>query len=95
MTPTFKISPEDRVIVDKIVTKTREMALAYGIDYTVSEISMDLIAAHEVSPLPLQKLLDTADTNLSDFSHDVFGIRRHINRTTGELQDAFVPRCAR
>jgi hypothetical protein len=92
---TFKISPEDQAIVNKIVERARQLATQFNIEYPTHEISMDLTAAHEVSPLPLQKLLDTADTNLADFSHDVFGIHRHINRITGELQDAFVPRCAR
>lgn len=41
--------------------------------------------------LDLQKLLDAPD---GDFGHDVFGIRRHINRQTGELGDCFLPRCA-
>ena len=44
------------------------------------------------SELDLQKLLDAPD---GDFGHDVFGIRRHINRQTGELENCFLPRCAR
>lgn len=92
---TFKISLKEQAIIDNVVEKTRQLALTYGIDYPVHEISMDLTAAHGVSPLPLQKLLDTASTNPADFSHDVFGIRRHLNRTTGELENCFVPRCNR
>jgi hypothetical protein len=42
-------------------------------------------------PLDLDKLLTADDFN---FSHDVFGIARHINRRTGEIEDFFVPRCA-
>ena len=30
-----------------------------------------------------------------DFTHDVWGIRRHINRKTGQLEDCFTPRYAK
>ena len=53
---------------------------------------MDLNACHSNGcPLQLSELL-TADS--FDFTHDIYGIRRHIDRTTGELQDCFVPRYA-
>jgi hypothetical protein len=53
---------------------------------------MDLNACHSNGcPLQLEELL-TADS--SDFSHDIYGIRRHIDRTTGKLQDCFIPRHA-
>ena len=31
---------------------------------------------------------------LGTFVHDVMGIHHHLNRTTGQLEDCFVPRCA-
>jgi hypothetical protein len=56
------------------------------------DVTMDLIACHMVGcRLDLAKLLRA---NVLDFSHDVFGIRRHLNRETGELFDCFLPRCA-
>ena len=57
--------------------------------HTTMTIAMDIEAVHSSNPLRLQELLDADDTS---FAHDVFGIGRHINRTTGELENGFVPR---
>lgn len=51
---------------------------------------MNLSACHASgNPLDLQRLLDADDFN---FAHDVFGIDRHIDRSTGQLLDFFSPR---
>lgn len=56
------------------------------------DLEMDVTAAHcNGCPLDLERLLAFDDFN---FNHDVFGIRRHLNRETGELENHFVPRCA-
>jgi len=55
-------------------------------------ILMDLQACHENGcRLDLTGLL-AADP--LDFRHDVLGIRQHINRSTGQLEDGFIPRYA-
>lgn len=56
------------------------------------EFVMDICACHLKCPLDLFRLLCADDGN---FSHDVFGIRKHMNRETGELQDCFLPRFAK
>ena len=54
---------------------------------------MDMEAAHSNGcPLDFQKLLSFPDF---DFWHDVYGIQACINRETGELENCFLPRCAR
>lgn len=53
---------------------------------------MDLSAAHTSVPLRLQELLEADDSN---FAHDAFGIRRHLNRDTGQLEGCFTPRYAK
>ena len=56
------------------------------------DLTMDLIACHMVGcRLDLPRLMHA---NVLDFSHDVFGIRRHLDRETGELTDLFLPRHA-
>lgn len=51
---------------------------------------MDLTAVHlNTCPLRLADLLAADDFN---FSHDVFGIHRNIDRNTGELRDCWSPR---
>ncbi len=57
----------------------------------VLDFALDLLAVHERMPLLLQELLDAPPTH---FMHDLLGIRRHLNRTTRQLEDNFVPRYA-
>lgn len=56
------------------------------------QLHMDLEAAHEEVNMDLIQLLNFHDP---DFIHDVDGIRRHMNRSTGKLMNCFLPRCAR
>jgi hypothetical protein len=53
---------------------------------------MDISAAHEQHPIDLPALLDAQDY---DLVHDVFGIFRHMNRSTGRLEHGFAPRYSR
>jgi hypothetical protein len=56
------------------------------------DLTMALTATHcNGTPLKLAELLAAPDF---DFSHDVFGIMRHIDRATGQLGDCFLPRFA-
>lgn len=55
-------------------------------------LMMDLTATHaNGTPLDLEGLLAADSFN---FSHDILGIHRHINRETGKLEDCFRPRFA-
>lgn len=88
----FKCSREDSLLVTRIVDRTVKLARAYGVSYDRLDASMDIRACHcNGCPLDLQKLLDAPEF---DFAHDVFGIRENIDRTTGQLIDCFLPRCA-
>jgi hypothetical protein len=56
---------------------------------------MDLLAADGVNgngPIDFDALAKADDFN---FIHDVAGIVRHLDRSTGKLVDCFVPRFAR
>jgi hypothetical protein len=53
---------------------------------------MDLMFSDDKVGLDLNKLLNFSDL---DFIHDVLGIKRHIDRNSGELGGCFLPRCAR
>lgn len=57
-----------------------------------TDYMMDIAAANNSCPLHLEALADASDF---EFSHDVFGIERHLNRTTGQLENCFLPRFAR
>jgi len=88
----FTASKEDRAKIKLIVARAIKMALSDGIAYEQQNCWMDLEACHcNGCPLDLIKLLEAPE---ADFGHDVYGIRRFINRMTGELKEFFVPRCA-
>ena len=56
---------------------------------------MDMQAANGVNGndhIDFDRLLEADDFN---FAHDVFGIIRHMDRTTGKLTDFFSPRFTR
>jgi hypothetical protein len=88
----WNVTNEDAAIISKIVDRARRMAIKYDVEYEATDISMDVTACHlNGTPLKLQALLDADDLN---FSHDVFGIRRHIDRDTGKVGGFFLPRFA-
>lgn len=55
------------------------------------DLDMDIAATHlNGCPLNLQKLHDFDDFNMV---HDITGIVRHLDRSTGKLGGFFDPRC--
>jgi hypothetical protein len=94
MTISFQVNRLDFDAIGKIAQ--RASTLAYELIHEripPLEIQMDITAVHANGcPLQLQSLLDADNSN---FSHDVFGIRRHLDRDTGKLRNCFQPRFAR
>lgn len=80
---------EERKIVRGIVDRAEKMARTNGHRLDKMSLEMDLEATQAKVPLMLQELLEADDFN---FAHDVFGIIRHMDRSTGELTDCFLPR---
>lgn len=81
---------EDMKVESQIAQRAVTMARELGIEYDQMAAIMDVDACHNNgNPLKLQELLDADDFN---FAHDVFGIRTNINRTTGKLENCFLPR---
>jgi len=61
--------------------------------YSVQDAEMDIVATHANGcPLRLDELAKARD---DDFGHDIFGIRRFLDRHTGQLGGQFFPRFAR
>lgn len=90
--PQFTASKYERSLINKIADRAIARAAEIGVKYDKTDALMDIEACHcNGCCLDLEKLLKAkADT----FGHDVFGIRRFIDRSTGELTDCFLPRCA-
>jgi hypothetical protein len=77
-------------LIWQIADRALVLAKKHKIKYDRMTCELDLEAAHAQFPLDLVRLLSADDGN---FGHDVFGIRRYINRETAELENLFVPRC--
>jgi hypothetical protein len=90
--PKFTASKFEQELIVRIAKRAVVLAKSYNVDYPQVTAVMDIEATHcNGSPLDLNALLDAP---LGDFSHDVFGIRRHLDRETGKLGDCFSPRCS-
>jgi len=84
---TIKFGTITRYEVDTI-HKIADRALQFG-KRSKMDWAMDITACHcNGNPLRLDELLASDDFN---FTHDVLGISRHLNRDTGKLSD-FSPR---
>lgn len=91
-TVSFKCSGMERGLITRIAERAYVLAKKNSIQYSKIEASMDVTACHvNHQALALDRLLSADDFN---FAHDVFGIRRHLDRKTGALLDCFVPRCS-
>lgn len=76
------------LVVDRIETLHKREAMTFDRLHW----HMDITACHANGcPLKLHDLLVGSEF---DFTHDVFGISRHLDRKTGKLQNCFLPRYA-
>ena len=94
MTITFASSLPQLHIISQVADRAHaEIFTVYDIKQPHQDTVMDLCACNSNGcPLDFQKLLDFP---AFDFTHDILGIREHINRTTGKLEDCFMPRCSK
>ena len=92
MTPEQLRARQDLMLIAAIAE--RGFALAAQLDnfdgaFNRISAMMDLEAVHEKTPLDLEAFAYADDAN---FAHDFFGIHRHFNRDTRELENNFSPR---
>lgn len=98
LSPTEQRQAEDRTTDDELIALIAERVVALPWSATQRpdplDVIADLVTAHHDCPFNLAGLLAASVT---DFCHDVFGIRRFLNRRTGELNTdgGFTPRYAR
>lgn len=88
----FNVTKSESKLITIIAKRAVKLASEYCINYPFMDASMDIIAVHlNDCKLDLEKLKGFDNLN---FGHDVFGIRGHIDRSTGKLTDCFLPRCS-
>lgn len=89
----FKVTKEQVKTINKIAQRANVELYADFKEQSVLDTEMDLCATiAQGVQLDLDALLSFDGFN---FAHDVGGIRRHLNRGTGKLENCFLPRCAR
>lgn len=91
----FDGTPREARIIREIAKRAMaELSAARENDpFTIADVMMDLLAVNaNGTPLRLEALRDADAFN---FAHDILGIRRHLNRETGALENGFTPRFAR
>lgn len=87
-----RFSEAERPHVDRIVERAVLLFREAGMPRDRNDIEMDLAAVHHHTPLRLEELAVAEEW---EFVHDIAGITRHLNRRTGELENAFLPRFTR
>jgi len=90
----WKIEANEWTLITHIAKRAESYGRTHGwaMDYEYRDALMDLAAVHANGcPLDLAGLYDATPL---DFCHDIYGIRRHLDRTTGKLGDCFIPRYA-
>jgi hypothetical protein len=88
----WKLTKNEFHVIDRLAVRASYMAKEAGAEYTVVDAQMDITCCHlNACRLRLDEL---ASADPFNFSHDVFGIRGHLNRKTGKLEDCFLPRFA-
>ena len=85
ITPTT--TREDFALIHRIADRA---VTSLGLDFLT--VALDVEHAHAQIPMDIDRLLLADRFN---FSHDICGISRHMNRETGRLENCFVPRFAR
>lgn len=94
MTVKFSATPLQMRLIRRIVERAAKVwqQTQPGSTFPARSLVMDLDACiSNGCPLRLEELVAANDF---DFVHDVFGIVRHMDRTTGQLGNCFWPRHA-
>lgn len=94
----FDVTAEEDDLIEKIVERAEQQGLCRGKRkpdhwYGRDTMLMDLVATNANGcKMDFKRLLAADGLN---FVHDIAGIARHIDRTTGKLGDCFLPRFAK
>ena len=86
---TNEVTIEERAAVAK---RMRQVLLSFGIEENQLSAMMDLDYINDIIPLDFDRL-QNCDNNT--FLHDVIGIRNNWNRQTKQMDNCFLPKCAK
>lgn len=92
MTISFDVSRVENDLIMEVVKRGEGLDAKFDAKRDRMGSVMDVTAAHANGcPMDLVRWLAADDVN---FAHDWYGIRRHLDRSTGQLGDFFLPRFA-
>ena len=80
------MSKDEMLTIVEIAKRAEEKGLLM---FDRTSLIMDIQVAHEQFNLKLNELLNADDF---DFSHDIVGIQKNINRQTKTVENCFLPR---
>lgn len=91
MNAKFDVTRKEQKIIQQIASRAMSLTVARENDpFKQIDVAMDVTAVHcNGCKLRLEALRDADDFS---FAHDILGIRRHLNRDTGALENCFSPR---
>lgn len=89
----FKATLAEVRVISEIANRALALPGIQGTDVTKQDLMMDIEACH--SNGCRLRLLAFASGAPFDFAHDIYGIRRNLNRETGKLEGCFLPRYAK
>lgn len=91
-TISFDVTRKETGTIRMICDRAHELADELALPFDLVSTMMDLTALQAgICKLRIDELLHA---ERMDFIHDVWGIRRHLNRDTGVLENHFLPRYA-
>ena len=82
------MNKEDKMVVVEIAKRADDMNLLV---FDRMSLMMDIEAVHGEIGLKLNDLLNADDVN---FTHDIVGIQKNLDRKSKKLQNFFLPRYA-
>lgn len=85
----YNVPGDTLIAVDRCVKRFSDICKDHGKNLAIVETMMDLINCHVLNyKLNFDALLLTSD---NEFAHDMIGIIKNMDRSTGMLQNGFVP----
>jgi len=91
MPSNYKTDYASRALLAKIAQRATKIAKTAGWDYNMLDIIHDLNRVHKkCMALDFSTLFNSSD---NIFIHDIFGIRKNLNRKFNRLDNQFIPHC--
>lgn len=79
-------------LMKDILDRAERLNLVQETESSRMTLLMDIDFTDEIIPLDLDQLSQMDDAN---FAHDITGIQYNFNRVTKQMDDCFLPRCAK